>query len=212
MRIFYYLSIFFLFTAFLCESDEPLEVEETSIFPEAAPSEIAIQIEDAIIVFPAVNVLGNIGSQCGDPVLLKTFGVLTNPDFSNVVFEVLLVDPAVELFDQEENFWQWCDSTTTDRDFGLRLRMWYNSSDGTTNEFYHADPSLGGSGYLDVTLMEFPDCSLFPDIPPGQFTATFEVVMHRAIPDEGPGVMPLNIRGSFNLIPIGCSFGTAPYL
>ena len=124
MRILYYLSIFFLFTAFLCESDEPVVFEESSLFPDAAPGQIAIQIEESIIVFPAVNVLGNIGSQCGDPDLLKVFGVLTNPDFSNVVFEVLLVDPTVDVFDQEENFWVWCESTTTDREFGLRLRMW----------------------------------------------------------------------------------------
>lgn len=209
MRRIFLLPVFFLFCAFSCESDDPL-IEEEIALPELSPGEIAIELDGASLIFSPIESNAGYGLSCGR--LLGVEGLRENPDGSRVWFQVLVIDPEIANFDQEDNPWVFCgaDGDGLPRDSGLRFHLMFTDSSGEFRELFSGDPSFGGSGYLEVTELELP-FSL--DDPDGLITAEFEILLHLSNLDGIPGLSPLNLRGRINTVPVSYFIGsTSPYL
>ncbi|MDC7998893.1 hypothetical protein [Gilvibacter sediminis] len=213
MRILYYLSIFFLFTAFLCESDDTLVSDESIAFPEAASGELAIEIEGSVRIISGPFLVGRYkADECFDEevsfsrVLLA--GLLDNPDGSRVSVWLRQYNADVGLFENTLDETTYACESSPGINSQIRLSLSYYEPDATSaTESYRSDPDIGGLGNLEVTEFLVPECCYSPMDPDpgddldGYVSGNFNFTLIRVTPDD-PDADPLEIRGAFNRVPL----------
>lgn len=219
MRILYYLPIFFLFTAFLCESDEPTEAIDPVIASLVAePGEIVVEADGAVATLTTVNAMSYYESGCevdGEEVdRIRIWHQQENADGTRLflVLHVVKVelgtlnntlDPGLSCI-QYSNF-----------NSRIRLGLWFAEADGSVTESYYSDAELDSESFLELTEFVLPECCdlpIFYGFAPdedlfGYVSGNFKIMLYSSLTGEA-----LRLRGVINLAPLIHAFETSPYL
>ena len=210
MRILYYFSIFFLFTAFLCESEEPTETLDLVIASlEAAPGEIVIETDGGIARLLPVQFAGSYlpSTYCTfdgvDTSRLYLNHHLENPDGSRLVIQIFVRAFELDRIEYAEFPELVCEDFVGMKE-RIIVNVIYSSAPGVTEQFYSSKIELGATGYIEFTDFTAPICctdvdgSLLPDEDLfGFVSGHFDLLLH-----ERDDASPLLVRGVINLAPL----------
>ncbi|NQX78378.1 DUF6252 family protein [Gilvibacter sp.] len=196
MKKLFFLPLLFVFTAFMCESDDAVTDAEADslLFPDVACGSMAVEIDGILSVYSDFT-SGIVSQSTTCRMILNANN--EGPGVENRFVSMVISAPAVGTYILEETgisdefceftriVWQYL--LDTDADGGLESQFGYSSR-----------PVYGGEGYLEITELELNFEDDLPDFISGQFEFTAGVFFD----ETGAAPETVTIRGSFCEIPI----------
>ena len=193
----FFLPLLFVFTAFMCESDDAVTDTEADslLFPDVACGSMAVEIDGILSVY-SDYVLGIVAESPTCRMVLNANN--EGPGFENRFVSMVISAPAVGTYVLEET------GIETDDTCGFTRIVWQyqlapDADGGLVSQFgYSSRPSWGGEGYLEITDLELGYGDDVPDYISGQFEFTAGVFFD----ETGAAPETITIRGSFCEIPV----------